>query len=96
MFLFEVGLDSLGAVEEKATLEGSAPGCANAFEDGANHCAYHCVVMMIVVIVLLISVHALTNDHFDKHGDEDDHRNSFILYIDCHQMNIDGHKRSWP
>ena len=94
MFLLEVDLDSLGAVEEKTALESSAPGCANAFEDGANLCAYHCVVMMIVVIVLLISVHVL-ND-FDKHGDEDDHRNSFILYIDCHQMNIDGHNRSWP
>ena len=92
MFLLEVGLDSLDAVEEKTTLEGSAPGCANAFQDGVNHCAYHCVVMIIVVIVLLISVHVL-ND-FDKHGDEDDHRNSFILYIACHQMNIDGHKRS--
>ena len=32
MFLFEVGLNSLGAVEEETTLEGSAPGCANAFK----------------------------------------------------------------
>ena len=38
MFLFEVGLDCLGAVEEETTLEGSTPGCANAFKDGANHC----------------------------------------------------------
>ena len=38
MFLFEVGLDCLGAVEDETTLEGSAPGCANAFKDGANHC----------------------------------------------------------
>ena len=38
MFLFEVDLDSLGAVEDETTLEGSAPGCANAFKDGANHC----------------------------------------------------------
>ena len=37
MFLFEVGLDCLGAVEDETTLEGSAPGCANAFKDGANH-----------------------------------------------------------
>ena len=38
MFLFEVGLDCLGAVEDETTLEGSAPGCANAFKDGVNHC----------------------------------------------------------
>ena len=38
MFLFEVGLNCLGAVEDETTLEGSAPGCANAFKDGANHC----------------------------------------------------------